>query len=125
MNDSKLTKEMQKSNFQMFKLGIHRIGGVFAGEDVYFSQMKDVYSAAYKPDYPNDSIKDISITQVFTGVKSHIEASLIPGLPPKRFDDFEGLNHYIFNDSYELDCLCKYHDDMLTEQDSGLDERES
>lgn len=37
-----------RSYFKQFKSLIINIGGVFATEDVYYSQMRDIYSAALK-----------------------------------------------------------------------------
>lgn len=44
-----------RSYFKQFKSLIINIGGVFATEDVYYSQMRDIYSAAYLPKYPEYS----------------------------------------------------------------------
>jgi hypothetical protein len=46
------------SDFKWFKNTIRTKGGVWASDDVYFSQHKDGYSAAYLPQYPNKSNKD-------------------------------------------------------------------
>ena len=46
------------SNFKMFQQNIKALGGIWQSEDVYFSQFRDGYSAAYKPNYPKKSIND-------------------------------------------------------------------
>lgn len=45
-------------NFKDFRNDIKRSGGIWASDDVYFSQHRDGYSAAYKPNYPSDSKED-------------------------------------------------------------------
>lgn len=45
-------------NFKDFKSSVKKKGGIWASDDVYFSQFRDGYSAAYKPNYPQDSAED-------------------------------------------------------------------
>lgn len=53
------------SYFNFFKDDILSLPGVWQNEnDIYFSQMKDGYSAAYKPLYPNGCNKDIIINTI-------------------------------------------------------------
>ena len=52
------------SNFKEFQAAVKRIGGPFASDSVYFSQMRNQYSAAYKPEYPAASGKDIVINAI-------------------------------------------------------------
>lgn len=113
--------DMHKSNFKQFKENVRNIGGVFTSEHVYFSQLTNSYIAAYLPHYPNDSKHDISITQVWNGLDSYIEASLIPGSTPKRLDDFDALRHYISDGGYESDLLYKVHDDATNELENETD----
>lgn len=47
--------------FKVFQNDIKNIGGVWGGNDIYFSQMKDGYSATYKPKYPDSCIEDMVI----------------------------------------------------------------
>lgn len=49
------------SDFKQFQNNIKSIGNVWNGNDVYFSQMKDGYSATYKPNYPDGCTKDMII----------------------------------------------------------------
>lgn len=49
------------SNFKQFQNNIKNIGNVWNGNDVYFTQMIDGYSATYKPNYPECCIKDMII----------------------------------------------------------------
>lgn len=58
----KLHKEMGKRmGFRDFKDSVRRQGGIWASEDVYFSQFRDGYSAAYQPEYPERSERDCTI----------------------------------------------------------------
>ena len=50
------------SNFKCFKSDVRRKGGIWASDDVYFSQFRDGYSAVYKPNYPERSPDDCSIS---------------------------------------------------------------
>lgn len=46
------------SGFKQFIAAAKSKGGIWATEDVQFAQMRDIYSAGYKPEYPNDSPHD-------------------------------------------------------------------
>lgn len=46
------------SRFKNFQDNVKNIGGVWSGDDVYFSQMRDGYSASYKPKYPDSCIEE-------------------------------------------------------------------
>lgn len=53
------------SNFKDFQRTILSLSGVWKNESsVYFSQMKDGYSAAYKPNYPKGSTRDMIIQTI-------------------------------------------------------------
>ncbi len=49
------------SHFKEFKVCIRAKGGKWASKDVYFSQLKDGYTAAYLPNYPEKSEDDDAI----------------------------------------------------------------
>lgn len=49
------------SHFKEFQAQIRAKGGKWTSKDVYFSQLKDGYTAAYLPNYPNKSDEDDSI----------------------------------------------------------------
>lgn len=49
------------TKFKEFQNDIKSIGNVWSGNSVYFSQMKDGYSAAYKPKYPDGCTEDMII----------------------------------------------------------------
>lgn len=83
------------SDFKQFRTMIKSIGGVWNGDDVYFSQMRDGYSASYKPNYPKyytkdmiiqtlPSVKAISYCFVFIKSKSLYEEGLIRDNPGKK-----------------------------------------
>ncbi len=52
------------SDFKWFKHAIRAKGGIWASNDVYFSQLRDGYTAAYLPAYPEQSPKDETIHSV-------------------------------------------------------------
>ena len=52
---------MAYSGFSQFKSAVRDRGGVWASSDVYFSQFRDSYTAAYLPAYPKSSTEDTSI----------------------------------------------------------------
>lgn len=52
------------TTFKEFQAEVKNIGGPFASDSVYFSQMRDQYSAAYKPEYPAASGRDIVINAI-------------------------------------------------------------
>lgn len=52
------------SNFKQFRNDIKNIGDVWSGNDVYFNQMRDCYSAAYRPNYPESCTKDMIIQTI-------------------------------------------------------------
>lgn len=49
------------SDFKWFKSAVRARGGKWASNDVYFSQLKDGYTAAYLPQYPQKSKQDEAI----------------------------------------------------------------
>ena len=49
------------SDFKCFKSAVRAKGGKWASNDVYFSQLKDGYTAAYLPQYPQKSKQDDAI----------------------------------------------------------------
>lgn len=49
------------TNFKIFKELVRKRGGIWASDDVYFSQFRDGYSAAYKPSYPDKDERDQKI----------------------------------------------------------------
>lgn len=66
------------SDFKQFRTMIKSIGGVWNGDDVYFSQMRDGYSASYKPNYPKYCTKDMIIqTLKNTGAQNRGNYELI------------------------------------------------
>ena len=50
--------------FKEFKNTVRAKGGIWASNDVYFSQLRDGYTAAYLPAYPQQSPKDEAIHSV-------------------------------------------------------------
>lgn len=50
------------SDFHNFKNNVREKGGIWASDDVYFSQFRDGFSATYKPKYPEHSPDDCSIS---------------------------------------------------------------
>ncbi len=52
------------TTFREFQKAVKKIGGPFSSDFVYFSQMRDQYSAAYKPKYPAASNRDIVINAI-------------------------------------------------------------
>ncbi len=51
------------SEFGRFRRFVRMLGGVWSREDdVHFSQHRDSYTAAYKPDYPDDGPEDSVIS---------------------------------------------------------------
>ena len=44
--------------FGDFKSAVRRKGGIWASDDVYFTQYRDGYSASYKPEWPEHSKAD-------------------------------------------------------------------
>ncbi len=53
------------SNFKIFKRLVFSIFPCEKWNDIYFSQFKDGYSAAYKPNYPEDSKNDVVVNTDF------------------------------------------------------------
>lgn len=45
---------MSESYFKIFRETVLQLGGVWASNDVYFSQFADGYMAAYLPAYPEE-----------------------------------------------------------------------
>lgn len=53
------------TNFKTFKSNVLSLPGVWNDEkNIYFSQTRDGYSAAYKPHYPRGSKKDMIIQTI-------------------------------------------------------------
>lgn len=50
------------SEFSIFKNSIREKGGIWASDDVYFTQYRDGYSASYKPYFPEHSVEDCAIS---------------------------------------------------------------
>lgn len=50
------------NGFEAFKRKIRKLGGVWKSDNVLVSQHRDGYSAAYRPEYPEISDKDIVIS---------------------------------------------------------------
>lgn len=50
------------TSFRQFQANIREKGGIWAGDDVYFSQYRDGFSASYKPNFPNHSSEDCAIS---------------------------------------------------------------
>lgn len=48
----------KRLGFGEFKSAVRRKGGIWASDDVHFTQFRDGYSASYKPEYPEHSKKD-------------------------------------------------------------------
>ena len=66
------------NGFETFKRNVREIGGVWAGDDVYFSQLRDGYSAAYKPKHPEYCNNDMIInTLAGTGAQNRGNYELI------------------------------------------------
>lgn len=51
-------------NFTDFQRIIRSIGGVWNSENVYFSQTRDSYVAAFKPQYPTSTQQDMLIQTI-------------------------------------------------------------
>lgn len=56
---------MNHGDFKQFISDIRKIDGVWESDDVYFSQMRDGYSASYKPNYPDNCINDMIIQTIY------------------------------------------------------------
>lgn len=66
------------NGFETFKRAVKALGGKWASDDVYFTQMRDGYSAGYKPEYPKNSNADMTIqTLCGTGAESRGNIELI------------------------------------------------
>lgn len=48
--------------FRNFKESVREKGGIWASDDVYFTQFRDGYSASYKPHCPEHSAEDCAIS---------------------------------------------------------------
>ena len=91
------------TNFKDFQNKIREIGNVWNGENIYFSQMRDSYCAAYKPKYPNGCTEDMTIqTLENTGAYNRGNYELTIWKEGKYgcvyFDDIDEIKQY-FNDS--------------------------
>lgn len=53
---------MIHSDMWYFKQNIREKGGIWASDHVYFSQFRDGFSASYRPNFPEHSPEDCSIT---------------------------------------------------------------
>ena len=53
------------SGLKEFQNSITWLGGIWSSNDVYFIQQRDMYTANYRPDYPECSIYDQVIHQYF------------------------------------------------------------
>lgn len=88
------------SNFKKFQNDILSLPGIWRNKkDIYFSQMKDGYSAAYKPQYPNSSNADKIIQTIDrSGAYLRGKYELIIYLENKftalYFQDIEQLRKY-------------------------------
>lgn len=78
--------------FKTFKQYIRRLQGCWASDNVYFSQMRDTYSAAYLPKYPEKSEEDTHIE--FNG--SMYQFRTANGAVIEFFDTYAGLRRYVF-----------------------------
>ena len=66
------------SDLKNFKRAIKALGGKWASDDVYFSQMRDGYSAGYKPAYPKCCNDDMTIQTIYgTGAANRGNYELI------------------------------------------------
>lgn len=52
------------SEFKFFRSEVTALFPLEKRNDIYFSQMRDGYSATYKPEYPNGSKRDIIISDI-------------------------------------------------------------
>lgn len=50
--------------FKQFMNDVRALGGPWASDDVYFTQMRDEYSADYRPEYPASTHKDMLIRDI-------------------------------------------------------------
>ena len=50
------------NSFAIFKKNVREKGGIWASNDVYFTQYRDGYSASYIPRWPEHSPEDCSIS---------------------------------------------------------------
>ena len=50
------------TSFRQFQANIREKGGIWAGEDVYFSQYRDGFGASYQPNFPYHSPEDCAIS---------------------------------------------------------------
>ena len=50
------------SDMQNFQRNIREKGGIWASDDVYFTQFRDGFSASYRPCFPERSPEDCSIS---------------------------------------------------------------
>lgn len=58
------------TDFKYYQSYIKSLGGIWASNDVYFAQMRDMYTAAYLPRYPERSDKDeIKTLTIFNRTK--------------------------------------------------------
>ena len=55
---------MQVMGYKDFKETVKSLGGVWATEDVYFTQTRDGHYASYKPMYPSASTEDAVISDI-------------------------------------------------------------
>ena len=83
------------SDFKQFQNSIKSIGNVWSGNDVYFNQMRDCYSATYKPNYPDGSTKDM-IIQTIDHNRGNYELIIWEDgkYTSKYFDNVDKLNQY-------------------------------
>lgn len=66
------------TEFKSFIKAVREIGGKWASDDVYFFQMRDGYSATYKPEYPSSSNLDMRICTLHdTGAQNRGNYELI------------------------------------------------
>ena len=56
------SSEAQPMRFRTFRESIRNMGGVWAGNDVYFIQTQSQYTAAFLPEYPAKSKGDSIIS---------------------------------------------------------------
>lgn len=92
-------EERFMSNFKQFQKNIKSIGNVWSGNNVYFNQMRDCYSATYRPNYPEGCTKDMIIQTIDrTGAYNRGNYELIiwedGKYISKYFDDVDELNQY-------------------------------
>lgn len=58
-----IDKTIQLTDFQRFINRVRRCGGIWESEDIYFSQMRDEYSAAFYPKYPEHTCGDYVLVE--------------------------------------------------------------